>query len=66
MSPPLRLAGTHQIRQMLGVHRSRVAQIVNTKGFPDPVAQLGRAHVWLAEDVEAWAKRTGRDLHEIE
>lgn len=58
---PLRLVGTAQIRDMLGVSRSRTAQIVTTKGFPDPVGELGKAHIWLAEDVEAWiVERDGR------
>lgn len=53
---PPRLVGTHQIRTMLGVTRSRVAQIVTTKGFPDPIAKLGTANIWLEEDVEKWIK----------
>lgn len=60
--PPI--VGTHQIQKMLGVSRSRVAQIVSTKGFPDPVTRLGSAQIWLQEDVEAWIvardKRLGR------
>lgn len=62
---PPRVVGTHQIRLMLGVSRSRAAQLVTQKGFPDPFARLGRANIWLAEDVEAWAKATDRTLHEI-
>ena len=57
-----RVVGTHQIRAMLGVSRSRAAQIVNTKGFPDPFARLGRAWIWLADDVEAWAKVADREV----
>lgn len=57
-----RVVGTHQIRLMLGVSRSRAAQIVNTKGFPDPFARLGRAWIWLAEDVEGWARAGGREV----
>jgi predicted DNA-binding transcriptional regulator AlpA len=59
---PPRVVGTHQIRLMLGVSRSRAAQLVSQKGFPDPFARLGKAHIWLAADVEAWARRTGREL----
>lgn len=62
----LRLVGTHQIREMLGVGRSYTAQLVNRKGFPDPVGRLGKAQIWLAEDVEAWARAAGRELHPIE
>lgn len=56
-----RIVGTHQIALMLNVSRSRCAQIVNTKGFPDPFAQLGKANIWMAEDVEQWiAERNER------
>ena len=51
---------------MLNVSRSRAAQIVNEKGFPDPFARSGRSRLWLAEDVEAWAKSAGREVHELE
>lgn len=59
---PLRLVGTAQIRDILGVTRSRCAQIVNTKGFPDPVGKLGAAQIWLAEDVEKWAEERAKRL----
>ncbi|MBO9523406.1 MAG: DNA-binding protein [Nocardioidaceae bacterium] len=62
MTEPPRVVGTHQIRQMLGVSRSRCAQIVSTKGFPDPFAKLGRAWLWWANDVEAWARAGGREI----
>lgn len=57
-----RLVGTAEIRKMLNVHRSRVAQLVNSKGFPDPAYQIGRSYAWLASDVEAWARATGREI----
>lgn len=60
-----RVVGTHQIALLLGVTRSRCSQIVNTKGFPDPFARLGKANIWLADDVEAWAKAAGRELHPL-
>jgi predicted DNA-binding transcriptional regulator AlpA len=60
---PPRIVGTHQIAKMLGVTRSRCAQIVNTKGFPDPFTKLGAAHIWLADDVETWAASVGREVH---
>jgi prophage regulatory protein len=59
----LRLVGTHQIRDMLGVSRSYAAQIVNRKGFPDPVGRLGKAQIWLADDVEAWAHEHNREVY---
>lgn len=63
---PPRVVGTHQIRLMLGVSRSRAAQLVSQKGFPDPFARLGRAQIWWLADVEAWAARTDRELQPLE
>lgn len=54
------LVGAHEIRVMLGVSRQRVNQIVNTKGFPDPVAKLAQGGVWLRRDVLKWMRDTGR------
>ena len=28
--------------------------------FPEPVAKVGRAHIWAWPDVEQWARKTGR------
>ena len=52
--------GAHEIRVMLGVSRQRVNQIVNQKGFPDPIAKLAQGGVWLKRDVEKWMRDTGR------
>jgi predicted DNA-binding transcriptional regulator AlpA len=50
----LDLVGTVEIRERLGVSKQRVHQIVNQKGFPDPVAHVSGVTIWLASDVEAW------------
>jgi predicted DNA-binding transcriptional regulator AlpA len=61
----LDLMGTVEIRERLGVGKSRVYQIVNSKGFPEPVAHVSGVTIWLAKDVEAWiAKhRPPKDPH---
>ncbi len=46
--------GAAEIADRLGVVRQRVYQLVNRKGFPDPIAALSMGQVWLADDVEAW------------
>jgi predicted DNA-binding transcriptional regulator AlpA len=46
--------GAGEIAARLGVVRQRVYQLVNRKGFPDPIASLTMGQVWLADDVEAW------------
>lgn len=28
--------------------------------FPQPIAQVGRVHIWVWPDVEKWARNTGR------
>jgi predicted DNA-binding transcriptional regulator AlpA len=50
------LVGSHEIRVMLGVSRQRVNQLVNQKGFPDPIVRLAQGAVWRRRDVEKWAR----------
>jgi predicted DNA-binding transcriptional regulator AlpA len=57
------VVGTYQIAEMFNVSRPRVAQIVGTKGFPDPIQKLGKAHIWLAGDVETWARGKKRTIY---
>lgn len=46
--------GPQEIQNRLGFSRQWTAQIINRKGFPDPIAELAIGKVWLAQDVEAW------------
>jgi prophage regulatory protein len=50
----LDLMGTVEIRARLGVSKSRVYQIVTSKGFPEPVAEVSGVTIWLTRDVERW------------
>lgn len=50
----LDLMGTVEIRHRLGISKQRVHQLVNSKGFPDPVAHVSGVTIWLTEDVEGW------------
>lgn len=50
----LDLMGTTEIRERLGVSKSRVHQLVREKGFPEPVARVSGVTIWLTQDVEAW------------
>lgn len=55
------LVGVHEIANLLGVSRQRVDEITRTHAdFPEPEAVLASGRVWKREDVEAWARRTGR------
>jgi prophage regulatory protein len=50
----LDLVGTVEIRARLGVSKARVHQIVNSKGFPEPIARVSGVTIWHRSDVEAW------------
>jgi predicted DNA-binding transcriptional regulator AlpA len=54
------LVGVAEIADALGVTRQRVHQLTKLEGFPDPVATLSAGTIWSRQDVEAWAKQTGR------
>lgn len=56
--------GAAEIQDFLGVGRARAYQIARQKGFPDPVAELKMGSIWLAEDVEAWARQHRPDIAE--
>lgn len=45
---------------MLGVSRQRADQLTKTEDFPTPVGQISAGRIWEREDVEAWARKTGR------
>lgn len=51
---PTRLAGAHEIRELLGVSRQRVYQLAARPDFPEPVAILAQGKVWVVDDIEQW------------
>ena len=51
---PTRLAGAHEIRELLGVSRQRVYQLAARSDFPEPVAILAQGKVWAIDDIERW------------
>jgi predicted DNA-binding transcriptional regulator AlpA len=54
------LVGTVEIASMLGVSRQRVDKLSRTDSFPEPVAVLAVGRIWRRQDVETWARETGR------
>lgn len=60
----IKLMGSWEIQQRLGVGRARANVIVNRKGFPDPYQTLRMGAVWDAELVEAWIKEHRAELAE--
>lgn len=57
-----RLVGIREIAQLLSVSRQRADQLVRTKGFPDPVADLASGRIWARADVVRWAGANGRSV----
>jgi predicted DNA-binding transcriptional regulator AlpA len=55
MEELMRLAGAHEVKQLLGVSRQRVYQLAARSDFPKPVAALAQGKVWLLGDIEQWA-----------
>jgi len=50
----LDVMGVAEIARRLGVSRSRAAQIVRERGFPEAAARLVGIVIWETTDVEAW------------
>lgn len=50
----MRLAGAHEIRELLGVSRQRVYQLAARPDFPQPIAILAQGKVWAIGDIEQW------------
>lgn len=48
------VVGSAELRELLGVSRSRADSISREKGFPDPVINEPRYRAWRRRDVYAW------------
>ena len=62
-----RLVGAHEIAKMFDVSRQSVHDWSKDRartGFPEPWDRIKAGAVWRTEDVRAWAKKTGRRIHE--
>lgn len=63
--PTFRLMGSAEIgRRLGGISRTRVYQITQRRGFPEPYQVLEMGNVWLAVDVEAWIAEHRPELGE--
>jgi hypothetical protein len=64
------LVGAAEIAERLGANKSTVVHDWRTryqdsdKPFPEPVVTLKAGLVWAWPDVAAWAKATGREIHQ--
>lgn len=62
-----RLVGAHEIARMFDVSRQTVHDWLKKPerfGFPEPWDRIRAGAVWRTKDVQAWAKKTGRPIHE--
>ena len=59
---PHHLVGASEIGELLGVTRQRIDQLAKEPGFPAPTVELAAGRVWVKEDVEEWARATGREI----
>ena len=50
----------HAIAELIGVSKQRAQQLAAAGKLPAPTADLRIGRVWLREDVERWARFTGR------
>jgi prophage regulatory protein len=57
-----RLVGVREVGRLLSVSRQRADQLVRTKGFPDPIAELASGRIWERAAVVRWARDTGRSI----
>lgn len=57
------LVGMGELIKLMGVSRSRVAQISVRPDFPTPAASLIMGSIWNLDDIKAWADQRGRTLH---
>ena len=58
----IKLMGTAEIGQRLGVGRSRAHAITRDRTFPAPYQTLTMGSVWDANDVEAWIREYRKEL----
>ena len=57
-----RFVGVREIGKLLTVSRQRADQLVRTKGFPEPVADLASGRIWERGAVVCWARENGRSV----
>lgn len=54
------LVAAGDIVEMLGISKQRVDQLARAGKMPEPVAVVSSGRVWLRDEIEQWAKETGR------
>lgn len=49
-----------EIAELLGVSRSYINRLARSGALPEPLGQVTAGRIWKREDIEAWARETGR------
>ena len=57
---PEDLMGQAEIAALLGVTKQRAQQLYKAGKLPEPLGVVAMGPVWLKEDIETWARETGR------
>jgi prophage regulatory protein len=55
-----------EIAELLGLSRQRVTQLTAKPDFPLPLSVLTVGKIWLRQDIEDYARRTGRTVRSAE
>lgn len=55
-----RLYGAEEARKRFGLPYQQRGNITKLSGFPDPYVRLARGAIYMADDVDAAAERSGR------
>jgi hypothetical protein len=53
-----------EIGRRLELSRQRVQQLAGQGGFPAPLGRVGNYIVYRWRDIEAWARKTGREIRD--
>jgi hypothetical protein len=51
---------------LLGISKTRVAQLIARPDFPAPIAELSVGRIWQLDDIADYCERTGRTLHPLQ
>jgi predicted DNA-binding transcriptional regulator AlpA len=54
------LVGLTEIAEMLGVSRQYTDRLARKDDFPQPEAVITAGRIWRRDEIEAWARETGR------
>ena len=59
--PPARLAGVHEVAELLGIGKSALADRRRHPSFPRPIAELRCGPVWDLDQIECYLQARRRD-----